>query len=63
MSDQTTITVDLTTAEAMAFAQFLKRVGWCEYRANSVDDAETYLMRDAGNKIRSALADVGYAPR
>lgn len=58
-----TITAELTTAEAMALAQFLKRVGWREYRANSVDDAETYLMRDAGDKIRTALAEKGYAPR
>jgi hypothetical protein len=58
-----TITAELTDAEAMAFAQFLKRVGWREFRENSVNEAEAYLMRDAGDKIRTALADAGYAPR
>lgn len=64
MSDKTvTITVELHDAEAWQYAQFLKRVGWGEYRLNAASDDEAYLMRDAGNKIQSALADAGYAPR
>ena len=58
-----TITAELTTAEAMAFAQFLKRVSWREYRDNAVNNDETELMRDAGGKIREALSEQGYAPR
>lgn len=58
-----TITVELTEAEAWAHAQFLKRVGWRDYRSNAVDDDEARVMRDAGNKVQRALADVGYAPR
>jgi hypothetical protein len=58
-----TITVELTDAEALAYAQFLKRVGWREYRDNAVNDVEAELMRDAGRKIREALAEKGYAPR
>ena len=58
-----TITVELTEAEAMAYAQFLKRVGWREYRENSVNEAEADLMRDAGYKIQGALIEKGYAPR
>jgi hypothetical protein len=58
-----TITVELTDAEALAYAQFLKRVGWREYRDNAVNEDETYLMRDAGGKIREALSEQGYAPR
>ena len=58
-----TITVELTEAEAMAYAQFLKRVSWREYRNNAVNDDETELMRDAGGKIREALSEQGYAPR
>lgn len=58
-----TITVELTDAEALAYAQFLKRVGWREYRNNAVNDDETELMRDAGGKIREALSEQGYAPR
>lgn len=63
MSKVTTITASLTEAEALAFAQFLKRVGWNEYRINAVDENETYLMRDAGYKIQDALAEQGFAPR
>jgi hypothetical protein len=61
--NQIVITVELTEAEAMAYAQFLKRVGWREYRDNAVNEDEAYLMRDAGGKIREALANAGYAPR
>lgn len=55
--------VEMTDAEALAYAQFLKRVSWREYRDNAESDAEAYLMRDAGDKIRTALANIGYAPR
>jgi hypothetical protein len=58
-----TITAELTPAEAMAYAQFLKRVGWRDYRTNAVNDDEAYEMVNAGEKIRAALADAGYAPR
>jgi hypothetical protein len=57
------ITAELTDAEALAFSQFLKRVSWGEYRSNAVSEDEAYLMRDAGGKIRDALAEQGYAPR
>ena len=57
------ITAELTDAEAMAFAQFLKRSSWSDYRTNAIDDTEAYRMIDAGGKIREALAEAGYAPR
>jgi len=57
------ITAELTEAEAMALAQFHKRIGWRELRTNAVDDAEAYLMRDASEKLRAALAEKGYSPR
>jgi len=57
------ITVTLTEAQAWEFAQFLKRVSFGEYRDNATCEAEAYLMRDAGEIIRSALAEKGYAPR
>jgi hypothetical protein len=57
------IQVTLTDAQAWEFAQFLKRVCFSEYRNNATDDAEAYLMRDAGEQIRCALAEKGYAPR
>jgi hypothetical protein len=57
------ITITLTDAQAWQFAQFLKRVSFREYRNNATCDDEAYLMRDAGELIREALAEQGYAPR
>ncbi len=57
------ITVTLTDAQAWELAQFLKRVSFREYRNNATCDDEAYLMRDAGDLIRDALAEQGYAPR
>lgn len=56
------ITVAFTDAQAWELAQFLKRVSFREYRNNATCDDEAYLMRDAGEIIRSALAEKGYAP-
>lgn len=58
-----TITAHLSDEEAQALAQFLKRVGFVEWRQNAVDEAEAYLMRDGCDKVASALAEVGYSPR
>jgi hypothetical protein len=58
-----TLTTELTDAEALALAQFMKRVGFSEWRQNAIDDDEAYLMRDGCDKIASALVDVGYNPR
>jgi hypothetical protein len=57
------LTAELTDAQAFVFAQFLKRVGLMDYRALAVDDAEAYTMLEAGEVIRAALREVGYAPR
>lgn len=67
MTDDTTKTVtlslELTDDQAWNLAQFLKRAGFSDFRANAQDDAEAYAMRDAADRVRVALADVGYAPR
>ena len=55
--------ITLTEAQAWELAQFLKRVSFGEYRNNATSDAEAYHMRDAGEVIRRALAEQGYAPR
>lgn len=55
--------VELTKSEAEAFSQFLKRAGFSEYRQCAIDDDEAYLMRDAADRIRDALAEMGFAPR
>lgn len=34
-----------------------------DYRGKAQSDDEAYLMRNAGDKLRQALADAGVAPR
>jgi len=55
--------LELAPAEALALAQFLKRVGLDDYRRLAVDADEAWTMLDAGERVRAALADAGYAPR
>jgi uncharacterized cupin superfamily protein len=57
------ITAILTGAQAWQFAQFLKRVCFSDYRSHATSDEEAYQMVNAGERIRRALADQGYAPR
>jgi hypothetical protein len=57
------ITVTLTDAQAWEYAQFLKRVCFSDYRSHATSDEEAYQMVNAGERIRQALADAGYAPR
>lgn len=57
------ITLRLTDAQAWEFAQFLKRACFSDYRGCAADDTEAYHMIEAGERIRSALAEHGYAPR
>jgi hypothetical protein len=57
------ITVILSTQQADAYAQFLKRVSVSDYArlARNVDEA--YEMLDAGEAIREELRQAGYEPR
>ena len=57
------LAVTLTDAQAWHLAQFLKRVGFTDFRSNAQDNDEAYAMRDAADRVRVALADAGYAPR
>jgi len=54
---------NMTEAQILALAQFVKRVGWNEIRANAVNDDEAYLIRDSISELQDALARIGYAPR
>jgi hypothetical protein len=54
---------DLSDAEAWNLAQFLKRVGFGAFRECAQDNDEAYAMRDAAERVRKALAEVGYEPR
>jgi len=58
-----TIRMDLTDEQARALAEFLKRAGYSDYRPLAADEQEAYAMQDAGEKMRAALAEQGYAPR
>lgn len=59
------LTVELTTREAHEYSQFLKRVGFSDYKSlcEPWNDDGPYRMIDAGEKIRDALAKAGYSPR
>ena len=56
------ITVKFSDQEAWDLAQFLKRAGFSDFRSNTVDDDEAHRMIAAAEKVRKALADVGYSP-
>jgi hypothetical protein len=60
------ITVTLTQKEAYEYSVFLHRIPFSAYLdqtdGNSNTD-EAYVMKEAGAKIREALADAGYLPR
>jgi len=60
-----TIDLDVTLSlpQAWALAEFLKRVGLDDYRALAADQNEAWLMRDAGERLRDALREIGIAPR
>ena len=54
---------ELPDEQALALAQFLKRAGLNVYRQCAVDEQEAYAMQEAGDTLRRALAEQGYAPR
>lgn len=58
-----TIEIDINDEEAMALAQFLKRLGWDEIRINAKNDEDASLMRHSLNKLQDAMDRAGYNPR
>ncbi|MEL5520558.1 hypothetical protein PTR13_24540 [Serratia bockelmannii] len=63
MSAIVTVTTKLTQSQALALAQFVKRLTWSEIQACAVDEDETYEMRDAVNLLQKSLAEAGFSPR
>lgn len=63
MNDQVEVWMELEPAQALALAQFVKRVRWTEVRQNATGDDEADLMMDAMGILAKALAEAGYAPR
>jgi len=49
--------------QATDMAQFLKRCGWQEYRANAVNNDEAYGIKSACEVVQKALAERGFDPR
>ena len=58
-----TIQAELSEQQAWALAEFFKRLGYSDVRPLAVDEQEAYDMIYAGEKVRAALAEQGYAPR
>jgi hypothetical protein len=58
-----TVTTELSDNQAMALAQFVKRVGWSEMRGCAVDDEEAYEIRAALEQLRRSLVEAGLSPR
>ena len=58
-----TVTTELTDSQAMALAQFVKRLTWSEMWACAVDDDETWVMKDAIQALQKSLADACFSPR
>ena len=61
--EQITVQVPLSDEQAWALAQLLKRLGYSDCRGLALDDNEAWLMMVAAERVRQALAEVGYAPR
>lgn len=57
------IQMELPDYPAWAFAEFLKRVGYRDYRPLAASDQEVYDMQDAGERLRATFAEKGIAPR
>ncbi|WP_410529622.1 hypothetical protein H0S68_25030 (plasmid) [Serratia sp. AXJ-M] len=63
MTDTVTVTTELSNSQALALAQFVKRLTWSEMRACAIDEDETYEIKDAVNLLQKSLADAGFSPR
>jgi len=57
------VQVEWPDGQAWAFAEFLKRAGYSDYRPLAVDEQEARTMQEAGEALRAALAENGIAPR
>lgn len=58
-----TVQFEIGEQQAAALAEFVKRLGFSDLRAQAVDTDEAYLMRDGIFALQRGLADAGHAPR
>lgn len=63
VKDSVILQLELTDDQAMALAQFCKRLSWSEFRHNAVHESEAYTIRTAVGLLQEELADKGFAPR
>lgn len=63
MTATVTVTTELTQNQALALAQFVKRLTWSEMRACAIDEDETWVIKDAISELQKALAEAGFSPR
>lgn len=63
MTDLTLVLQRIEPHQVEALAQFAKLLMFDDIRSKAVDDEEAYAIRDAVEKLQTALADVGYGPR
>ena len=47
-----TLSLELDDKEALALAQFVKRLTWSDLRGCAVDDDEAYVIKDAVDKLQ-----------
>lgn len=55
-----TLSLELDDKEALALAQFVKRLTWSDLRGCAVDDDEAYVIKDAVDKLQRAMAEEGF---
>lgn len=58
-----TLTVELSDPQALALAQLVKRMPLSDLKTNALNEDEAYEMQAALERVRTALADQGFAPR
>lgn len=62
-TDIVSLNSEMSSDEAEALSDFLKRVGFSDFRSLAKSDEEAYLMQAGAAKLAQALAEAGYAPR
>lgn len=55
--------LNVNDEEALALAQFVKRLSWSDLRSCAVSDDEAWLIKHAIDKLQNALREEGYSPR
>ena len=57
------ITSYMSADQALALAQFLKRVSFTDFKQLAASIDEAYLMQEGALQVADALANNGFAPR